>query len=101
MDWAKAIRLPAPSIPPMVLLHAPASHSTLWNVFPKPLIPSLLVPIKLPWITFQEALVSQIPRVLLPEIRFPAPETAPPIVLLGERSRSEERRVGKECRSPW
>jgi len=46
------------------------------------LIPSIMVPIRLPWITFQEALVSQIPRVLLPETRLPAPKTAPPIVLL-------------------
>ena len=53
---------------------------------PNPLIPSLLVPIVLPWITVQEALVRKMPRVWFAEIRLPAPETPPPIVLLGALS---------------
>src|ERR1035441_10136541 len=62
MGTAKEIRLPAVPFPPIMLLHAPASHSTPWNILPSALIPSLLVPIKLPWMTFQEALVRQIQR---------------------------------------
>src|ERR1035441_5581651 len=86
MGTAKAIRLPATPFPPIMLLHAPASHSTPCILLPSSVSPSLLVPIKLPWMTFQEALVSQIPRVWLAEIRLPAPVTIPPIVLDGARS---------------
>src|ERR1051325_7564971 len=80
-DGAKAMTLPAPAGPPIVLLWAPISQSIPARPFGNAETPSIFVPNRLCWKVFHEAFVTQIPVQLLPEIKLPEPEEAPPMVL--------------------
>src|SRR5262249_4195213 len=77
-------RFPAPaSVPPMVVLFA--ETSTPLEEFFRARAPVTSVPMRLPWITLLSVLlppVSKIPSTSLPEMRVPAPDAVPPMVLL-------------------
>src|ERR1043165_6931962 len=91
------IKLPAPAVvPPIRLLVQGELGIETPVAFGIAIVPAALVPMRFPWMMLLLPPISR-PAKVLPEITLRAAAMAPPMRLL----RSEERRVGKECRSRW
>src|SRR6516164_3279901 len=69
----KPIRLPAATLPPMTLFVEPTPQSIPMVWLPRGETPPTAMPIELPAIVFHEEFCSQSPRVILPQIKLPAP----------------------------